>query len=47
MTERRALPNLVGDRAHRVAQDLDVGLARVDSWWLRDLRSPLGGQGDG
>jgi aminomuconate-semialdehyde/2-hydroxymuconate-6-semialdehyde dehydrogenase len=33
------------DRAHRVAQDLDVGLAWVNSWWLRDLRSPFGGNG--
>ncbi|WP_037078301.1 2-hydroxymuconic semialdehyde dehydrogenase [Pseudonocardia spinosispora] len=33
------------DRAHRVAPALDVGLAWVNSWWLRDLRSPFGGNG--
>lgn len=33
------------DRAHRAAQRLDVGLAWVNSWWLRDLRSPFGGNG--
>jgi aminomuconate-semialdehyde/2-hydroxymuconate-6-semialdehyde dehydrogenase len=33
------------DRAHRIAQRLDVGLAWVNSWWLRDLRSPFGGNG--
>jgi aminomuconate-semialdehyde/2-hydroxymuconate-6-semialdehyde dehydrogenase len=33
------------DRAHRVAPRLDVGLAWVNSWWLRDLRSPFGGNG--
>lgn len=31
------------DRDHRVAQSLDVGLAWVNTWWLRDLRSPFGG----
>jgi aminomuconate-semialdehyde/2-hydroxymuconate-6-semialdehyde dehydrogenase len=33
------------DRAHRVAPRLDVGLAWVNTWWLRDLRSPFGGNG--
>ncbi len=33
------------DGAHRVAQNLDVGLARVNRWWLSDLRSPCGGNG--
>ena len=30
-------------RAHRVAQSLDVGLAWVNSWFLRDLRTAFGG----
>ena len=30
-------------RAHRVAQRMDVGLAWVNSWFLRDLRTPFGG----
>ena len=30
-------------RAHRVAQQMEVGLAWVNSWFLRDLRTPFGG----
>jgi aminomuconate-semialdehyde/2-hydroxymuconate-6-semialdehyde dehydrogenase len=30
-------------RAHRVAQAMQVGLAWVNSWFLRDLRTPFGG----
>jgi aminomuconate-semialdehyde/2-hydroxymuconate-6-semialdehyde dehydrogenase len=30
-------------RAHRVAQRMQVGLAWVNSWFLRDLRTPFGG----
>jgi aminomuconate-semialdehyde/2-hydroxymuconate-6-semialdehyde dehydrogenase len=30
-------------RAHRVAARIDVGLAWVNSWFLRDLRTPFGG----
>lgn len=30
-------------RAHRVAPRLDVGLCWVNSWFLRDLRTPFGG----
>lgn len=30
-------------RAHRVARQLDVGIAWVNSWYLRDLRTPFGG----
>jgi aminomuconate-semialdehyde/2-hydroxymuconate-6-semialdehyde dehydrogenase len=30
-------------RAHRVAQRMEVGLAWVNSWFLRDLRTPFGG----
>ena len=30
-------------RAHRVAAAIDVGLAWVNSWFLRDLRTPFGG----
>ncbi len=30
-------------RAHRVASKLDVGLCWVNSWFLRDLRTPFGG----
>ncbi len=30
-------------RAHRVAQRIEVGLSWVNSWFLRDLRTPLGG----
>jgi aminomuconate-semialdehyde/2-hydroxymuconate-6-semialdehyde dehydrogenase len=30
-------------RAHRVAASIDVGLAWVNSWFLRDLRTPFGG----
>lgn len=33
------------ERAHRVAQQLDVGLSWVNTWYLRDLRSPFGGVG--
>ncbi|AUW60558.1 2-hydroxymuconic semialdehyde dehydrogenase (plasmid) [Sphingobium sp. SCG-1] len=30
-------------RAHRVAGKMDVGLVWVNSWFLRDLRTPFGG----
>ncbi|WP_070156807.1 2-hydroxymuconic semialdehyde dehydrogenase [Sphingobium phenoxybenzoativorans] len=30
-------------RAHRVAAQMDVGLVWVNSWFLRDLRTPFGG----
>ena len=30
-------------RAHRVAQKMEVGIAWVNSWVLRDLRTPFGG----
>jgi aminomuconate-semialdehyde/2-hydroxymuconate-6-semialdehyde dehydrogenase len=30
-------------RAHRVAQAMDVGISWVNSWFLRDLRTPFGG----
>jgi aminomuconate-semialdehyde/2-hydroxymuconate-6-semialdehyde dehydrogenase len=30
-------------RAHRVAQQLEVGLVWVNEWFLRDLRTPFGG----
>ena len=30
-------------RAHRVAAALDVGICWVNSWFLRDLRTPFGG----
>ena len=30
-------------RAHRVAQTVDVGITWVNSWFLRDLRTPFGG----
>jgi aminomuconate-semialdehyde/2-hydroxymuconate-6-semialdehyde dehydrogenase len=33
------------ERGHRVAQRMDVGLAWVNSWYLRDLRAPFGGGG--
>lgn len=29
--------------AHRVAAEIDVGIAWVNSWFLRDLRTPFGG----
>lgn len=32
-------------RGHRVAQRMDVGIAWVNTWYLRDLRSPFGGVG--
>ncbi|MBM65633.1 MAG: 2-hydroxymuconic semialdehyde dehydrogenase [Myxococcales bacterium] len=32
-------------RAHRVAAQLDVGMVWVNSWFLRDLRTPFGGTG--
>lgn len=32
-------------RAHRVAESMKVGLAWVNSWFLRDLRTPFGGSG--
>jgi aminomuconate-semialdehyde/2-hydroxymuconate-6-semialdehyde dehydrogenase len=30
-------------KAHRVAQKMEVGIAWVNSWFLRDLRTPFGG----
>ena len=30
-------------RAHRVAAAIDVGVTWVNSWFLRDLRTPFGG----
>ena len=33
------------NRAHRVAQRMRVGIAWVNSWYQRDLRSPFGGVG--
>jgi aminomuconate-semialdehyde/2-hydroxymuconate-6-semialdehyde dehydrogenase len=30
-------------RAHRVAAQIEVGIAWVNSWFLRDLRTPFGG----
>ncbi|MBJ2153925.1 2-hydroxymuconic semialdehyde dehydrogenase [Paracoccus sp. IB05] len=30
-------------RAHRVARQIDVGIAWVNCWFLRDLRTPFGG----
>jgi aminomuconate-semialdehyde/2-hydroxymuconate-6-semialdehyde dehydrogenase len=30
-------------RAHRVAPQLDVGITWVNTWYLRDLRTPFGG----
>ncbi len=30
-------------RAHRVAAQVDVGITWVNSWFLRDLRTPFGG----
>lgn len=32
-------------RAHRVAQAMNVGVAWVNTWFLRDLRTPFGGSG--
>ncbi|MFB8003074.1 2-hydroxymuconic semialdehyde dehydrogenase [Nocardia sp. NPDC056000] len=32
-------------RGHRVAQSMRVGMAWVNTWFLRDLRSPFGGVG--
>lgn len=33
------------NRAHRVGQAMHVGLSWVNSWFLRDLRTPFGGAG--
>jgi len=33
------------NRAHRVSQSMRVGLSWVNSWFLRDLRTPFGGAG--
>ena len=33
-------------RAHRVAAAVDVGITWVNSWFLRDLRTPFGGSKD-
>src|SRR5256885_3961502 len=30
-------------RAHRVARQMEVGIAWVNDWYLRDLRTPFGG----
>lgn len=32
-------------RGHRVAQRMNVGMSWVNTWYLRDLRSPFGGMG--
>jgi aminomuconate-semialdehyde/2-hydroxymuconate-6-semialdehyde dehydrogenase len=32
-------------RGHRVAQQMNVGMSWVNTWFLRDLRSPFGGMG--
>jgi len=32
-------------RAHRVAAAMEVGISWVNTWFLRDLRSPFGGRG--
>jgi len=32
-------------RAHRVAQEMNVGITWVNCWFLRDLRTPFGGVG--
>ncbi|GAA2277393.1 aldehyde dehydrogenase [Streptomyces hawaiiensis] len=32
-------------RGHRVAQRMNVGMAWVNTWFVRDLRSPFGGAG--
>src|SRR5690606_31522846 len=32
-------------RAHRMADRIDVGLTWINSWFLRDLRTPFGGSG--
>ena len=32
-----------GDRAHRVARRLDAGLVWINTWMIRDLRTPFGG----
>jgi aminomuconate-semialdehyde/2-hydroxymuconate-6-semialdehyde dehydrogenase len=32
-------------RGHRVAQQMNVGLTWVNTWYLRDLRTPFGGAG--
>lgn len=31
------------DKAHRVASKLDTGIVWINSWFLRDLRTPFGG----
>lgn len=31
------------DRSHRIARGLEVGLCWINSWFLRDLRTPFGG----
>lgn len=33
------------ERGHRVAQQMRVGMSWVNTWYLRDLRSPFGGTG--
>ena len=30
-------------RAHRVAPQMEVGICWINSWFLRDLRTPFGG----
>ena len=30
-------------RAHRVARQLETGIVWVNTWFLRDLRTPFGG----
>lgn len=32
-------------RGHRVSQQMNVGMSWVNTWFLRDLRSPFGGMG--
>jgi aminomuconate-semialdehyde/2-hydroxymuconate-6-semialdehyde dehydrogenase len=33
------------DRAHRIAADLNVGMVWINTWLMRDLRTPFGGVG--
>jgi aminomuconate-semialdehyde/2-hydroxymuconate-6-semialdehyde dehydrogenase len=33
------------ERGHRIAQQMRVGMSWVNTWYLRDLRSPFGGVG--
>ena len=44
-SERKAIGELHLDRAHRLSAQLRAGIVWVNTWLMRDLRTPFGGVG--